>query len=341
MIFLIVTPMADRDRRRHIESLAREFLAARARGDAAGIVARLAPDFAYRARGAWPMWPYHAGPIDRTQFAEAVGRVNAEFEVLRTDIHEFLIDGEAAAIHATFAVRNRGAGAPAEFDLWMYFRFRDDLLVEAAFYVDVAKAAGLLPAGLVEVLPRDRAGRKAGRRPMPSRAPGRFGSANSAPGEAERRVAPDVRNRKWMERVARDFSLCGRKATSRGCWRGWRRTSSTIRAGTGPSRRLSRNRATARRSPSRSGWSTSSSRTWAGRSTSFSSMATASWRTGRSGSAIAARAISPIVDEWVCFRIRDGLIVEMASYVDSPGRPESRGQTTRLLGAAVSLPSRF
>ena len=204
-----VTPVADRDRRRHIELLARQFLAARARGDAADIVARLASDFTYRARGAWPMWPYHAGPIERSYFAEALARINAEFEVLGADIHEFLIDGESTAMHATFATRNRGAGAPTEFDLWMYLRFRDDLIVEAAVYVDVARAARLLPVGLVEVLPRDR-GREGGGpgANSSSRASDRFGSADgTAPGETglAEGEAPEVRSRMWMERVARDF----------------------------------------------------------------------------------------------------------------------------------------
>lgn len=190
--------VANADRRRQIETLAREFWG-RAQAGARDVVACLAPDFAYRARGAWPMWPYHAGPINRTQFVEALIRNVTEFEVLRTDIHEFLIGGEAAAIHATFAMRSRGAGAPTDCDCWICLRFRDDLIVEAAIYLDVAQAAKLLPAGLFEVHPHYSGG--GGERPanLPApQSPDGFG-----PGEAAA-----SRHLMWMEqRVHELFAL--------------------------------------------------------------------------------------------------------------------------------------
>lgn len=311
--------MTDRDRRRHIESLARQFLAARARGDAADIVARLAPDFAYRARGAWPTWPYHAGPIDRTQFAEAIGRVNAEIEVLRADIHELLIDRESAALHATFAARNRGAGAPVEFDLWMYLRFCGDLIVEAAFYVDVAKAARLPPTGLVEVLPRDRV--REGSRPAeesPSRAPGRFGSASlPASNETAAGEAPGDRNREWMKRVAVDIFTLRAKGDCEGIL--------------------------ARMAPDfiynpRGDWTrpplvadrcdlAAFAESLRQVNVEFEDLGgeihellvdddrVVAHRTIRLRNRGAGDIVP--VDEWVCFRIRNGLIVEMASYVDN------------------------
>jgi len=204
--------VADRDRRGQIELLAREFLALRAKGDAPALAARLAPDFVYRSRGAWPMWPYHGGPIPRAQFAEAVGRVNAEIQFLGSEFHEFLVDDDAAAVHATCEARNRGAGPPVEFDMWMFLRFRDALIVEAAFYVDVAKAARLLPAGLVEVhsaalaRPQSRADER-----LPSQTPiGRRSALTKDAGPVRETGGAEsatdgARNRALMERVALDF----------------------------------------------------------------------------------------------------------------------------------------
>ena len=158
--FPSVTLMTNRDRGRRIESLARDVLVARVRGDLRAVAARLAPNFAYRAHGAWPLWPYHAGPIEKAHFVESLARTNVDFELLEADIHEFLIDCDCdcAALHVTFTARNRGAGSPVPVDVWLYLRFLDVLIVEAATYVDAAKAARLLPAGVVEIQARERPG---------------------------------------------------------------------------------------------------------------------------------------------------------------------------------------
>ncbi len=305
-----LTPLADRDRRRHMEWLARGVLSARAQGDVRAVAARLAPEFTYRARGAWPMWPYHAGPIERAHFVEAVARINADFEVLKADIHEFLIDGECTALHVTFTMRNRGAGSPAEVDLWLHLRFRNDLVEEAAIYVDVAKAAGLLAAGMIEVHARERVGGKSRAASPP------IVMAAEAAGSAECE-APETRSRKWMERVARNFfalrangdleGMLARLAPDflynpRGDWTkppliaercGLAAFAESLRlvnvefedlGGEVHELLVDGDRVVAHRTI----------------------------RLRNRGAGDIAH-----VDEWVCFRIRDGLIVEMASYVDN------------------------
>jgi ketosteroid isomerase-like protein len=209
---------ADRDRRAEVEVFVREFFALRAKGDAPALVSRLAPDFIYRSRGAWPMWPYHGGPIPRAQFVEAVGRANAEIQFLGSEFHEFLVDGDAAAVHATCGARNRGAGPPVEFDLWMFLRFREALIFEAAIYVDVARAAGLLPAGLVEVQSVYSPGtesRADKRSPAQTQTGRRYGSTKDAGPVRETAEAESAtdgsRNRALMERVALDFFALRKK----------------------------------------------------------------------------------------------------------------------------------
>ncbi len=309
---------ATAERRRQIEFLVREILAARERGDAPALLARLAPDFVYRAHGAWPMWPYHGGPIDAAQFADAARRLNAEIEFLGSDIHELLIDGDTVALHATSVARNRGAGAPVAFDQWMVFRFRDNLLVGMAIYVDAAKAALLPPSGLVEVHARFQP-----RRPAPDWLSGGNGDGRPARAVVADTPAPpgpdrgEARSRTFMERLVRDVFLLrakgdfegmlGRLAPDfvynpRGAW-------------TKPPLMADRcDRATFAESLRLV-------------NVEFEDLGGEIHEFLVDGDRVAVhrtirirnRGAGDVVhlDEWVCFRICAGLIVEMASYVDS------------------------
>jgi ketosteroid isomerase-like protein len=197
---------ANSDRRRYIESLVSEFLNARVRGGAEAIAERLAPDFVYRARGVWPMWS-DGGPIGRKQFVEAAGIIIAEFEFLEAKTHEFLIDGNTAAVHVTSVVRGRGLGEPVELDFWLFLRVRNALIAEAAIYVDAAKAAMFLPVGLVEVRsagpPRSESRTEAGSRARRAVMTGdreEVGVTDEADG-----VAADARHRAFVRRSVRDL----------------------------------------------------------------------------------------------------------------------------------------
>ncbi len=223
-------------------------------------------------------------------------------------------------IHATFAMRNRGAGAPAEFDLWMYLRFRDDLLVEAAFYVDVAKAARLLPAGVVEVHARDRVRQES--RPGQCRRERR--AVRSATRRRRRSGARKARRRTlgtasgWSAWPA-IYSLCGRKATSRGCWRGWRPDFNYNPRGDWTKPPLIADPC------DRADFAESLRLV----NIEFEDLGGEIHELLVDGDRVVAhrtirlrnRGAGDIahVDEWVCFRVRDGLIVEMASYVDNAG----------------------
>jgi ketosteroid isomerase-like protein len=198
---------ANSDRRRYIEFLVSEFLNACVRGGAAAIAKRLASDFVHRARGVWPMWP-HGGPIGRAQFVEAAGIIIAEFEFLEAKTHEFLIDGNAAAVHVTSVIRNRGLGGSVEVDFWIFLRVRNALIVEAAIYVDAAKAAMLLPAGLVDVRcvgpPQSEGRTEAGSRARRAVVTGdreKIGVRDEADG-----VTADARHQACVERTVRDLT---------------------------------------------------------------------------------------------------------------------------------------
>ena len=143
----------DRPPRQILESTLREFLHARGSGDVSSIVARLSPRFVYRTSGTWPTWPYSAGPIGRQAFAEATSRLHAEYENLGSEIHEFLVDGDAAAAHVTCVTRSRGAGEPVRLDVWLFLRVCDALVDHIAMYADLAAARALAPGGVVEVRP--------------------------------------------------------------------------------------------------------------------------------------------------------------------------------------------
>ena len=157
-------------RRDAIEWLVRQILELLRRGALSAIRERLASDFVHCTRGNWSTWPFPAGPIDRPHYVDALQRLNAEIEILRSVIHEIVIDGDSAAIHRTVTARRRGTGPTTAFDMWMVWRFRGDLAVESATYVDLAGAARPLGGQPIEVRPArptmTRAG-EASRRPTP------------------------------------------------------------------------------------------------------------------------------------------------------------------------------
>ncbi|RBP12879.1 ketosteroid isomerase-like protein [Roseiarcus fermentans] len=289
--------------------LVRALFAERERGETPAMAARLAPDFLYRAHGSWPMWPYRRGPLDRAQFLEASRRFSAEVELLGSDIHEFLTDGESAAAHVTCHAGARGAGAPGDFDLWIFLRLREALIVELAVYVDAAKAAKRLPAGLVEVRAPD--GRA---RPQASQPGERPEGSLDSPGPAA-----DARRRAYLRRIALDFfalrakgdypAMLGRLASDfihnpRGDW-----TKPPLmadpcdRATFAESLRLI--------------------------NIEYEDLGGEVHEFVADGDRVAAHRTIKLrnrgsgavaeVDEWVCFRIAAGLIAEMASYVDNAG----------------------
>jgi len=305
------------DRRKVIEWRVRELLDLRSRGDLQGLAARLAPDFVYRARGAWPMWPYYGGPMSRSQFTGAVARVNAEFDLVEWDSHEFLVEGESVAAHVTVSARNRGAGAPVEFDIWFYFRFREELLAEAAMYVDAARAARLLPGGLVEVHPH--AGARA-RSPAVAEPPSQRGAVRTdaaASGETENGAPASVRERMAMERAARGFFALRAKGDSAAMLGRLAPDFVYNPLGTWTKAPLMADRC------DRATFAESLRLV----NVEFEDLGGEVHEMVVDGDRIAVHRTIRVrnrgageiaqVDEWVCFRVRTGLIVEMASYVDS------------------------
>ena len=260
------------------------------------------------------MWPYYAGPLSRAQFADAFRRINAEYELLGSNVHELLVDGDFAAVHLTVAERNRGAGAPVQFDVWFYLRFRNEDVVEAAMYPDAAKAAGLMPAGLVEIAPHAGAGRRS---QPPSKATGGI-RTDAAFGETEQGegTSQAMRERRAMEGLARDFfalrakgdfaAMLGRFAPDFvynpvGTWtRAPLQEGRCDRATFAESLRLV--------------------------NVEFEDLGSEVHELLVDGDRVAVHRTIKVrnrgagdiahVDEWLGFRIRSGLIVEMASYVD-------------------------
>ena len=216
-------------------------------------------------------------------------------------------------MHVTVAMRNRGAGSPAEFDAWLYLRFRGEVVAEAAIYVDAAKAARLLPAGLVEVYPH--AGARDWSRPPAE--PLRTGVRDDGPAFGAMEQGEGVLERMAMGRAVRDFyalrakgdfvAMLGRLAPDfvynpLGTWtKAPLMADSCDRATFAESLRLV--------------------------NVEFEDLGGAFHETVVDGDRIAVhrtiharnRGAGDIarVDLWSCFRIRAGLVVELASYVDS------------------------
>ena len=131
--------------RQAVESAIRRIFEWRQRCDIDSVYQSIAPDFRFMTRGTWSIRPLGTGRLDRFQFAEALGRVNVAVETLGRDYAEFLIDGEAAAVHWTAWVRNRGSGPTYALGSWAYFRIRDGQMTECAYYPDSSRAPGLGP----------------------------------------------------------------------------------------------------------------------------------------------------------------------------------------------------
>ena len=153
MLYVPVSSPTPGGRRNGIEWLVREILELQRRGAVSAVRERLASNFVHRNRGNWATWPFFAGSLDRAQYVDAFRRLDAEIEILRSFIHEIVIDGDAAALHRTVLARKRGTGPTTAFDMWMVWRFRDDLAIEAATYVDLAGAARQLVGKPIEVRP--------------------------------------------------------------------------------------------------------------------------------------------------------------------------------------------
>jgi ketosteroid isomerase-like protein len=125
-------------RREFLERAVRAILELRSKGDVEAMLEWAAPDFSYRPLGEWSKPPYVPDQCDRRAFGEALRLFNIEYEVLDSEIHELLIDGDRVAAHRTARTRNRGAGATVNVDAWDVFRFRDNVVVEFAAYLDTA-----------------------------------------------------------------------------------------------------------------------------------------------------------------------------------------------------------
>ncbi len=125
-------------RREFLERAVRAILELRSKGDVEAMLDWTAPDFSYRPLGEWSKPPSVPDQCDRRAFGEALRLFNIEYEVLESEIHELLIDGDQVAVHRTARTRNRGAGVTVNIDAWDVFRFRDNVVVEFAAYLDTA-----------------------------------------------------------------------------------------------------------------------------------------------------------------------------------------------------------
>ena len=92
---------AGETRRAFLERAVREFLDLRAQGDVEAMLEWIAPDFVYNPCGAWSKAPYVPDRCDRVTFGEALRLFNVEYELLDSEIHELLVDGDRVALHRT------------------------------------------------------------------------------------------------------------------------------------------------------------------------------------------------------------------------------------------------
>jgi len=81
---------ASETRRAFLKRAVREILDLRAKGDVEAIFVWGAPDFVYSSCGEWSKAPYVPDRCDRVPFGEALRLFNIEYEVLNSEIHDWL-----------------------------------------------------------------------------------------------------------------------------------------------------------------------------------------------------------------------------------------------------------
>ena len=135
------TPFGEQGERQAIESAIGRIFDWRDRCDEKGILTLVAPDFKFETRGTWSIKPLGAAGLSQLAFADALKRLNIEVETLERAYDDVLIDGDAAAVHWTASVRNRGTGPTRTLGSWAYFRFREGQMIECAYYPDSSNRA--------------------------------------------------------------------------------------------------------------------------------------------------------------------------------------------------------
>ncbi len=120
----------DIDVRLHFEALGR--------GDVRAVLNGMAETAVYEVIGAWEHFPRNARCEGLPAVKEMLMHLNREFETLRSNLQEILIDGEKVATRRIVSLRHRGTNANGDVCIVGFLRFRDGLLIELADYPDTA-----------------------------------------------------------------------------------------------------------------------------------------------------------------------------------------------------------
>ena len=118
-------------------------LAAYAVGDVDGALAHCADHVCYKNNSSpdMGMWEFDCHGVDA--FREALGQINAEFEMERYEVLEILVDGSRAATRQALRARHRETGAVTETMIADFWTVEDGKVTSVLEFQDTADIVAL------------------------------------------------------------------------------------------------------------------------------------------------------------------------------------------------------
>ena len=130
-----------------LASLIRTLWDLRRRGEMAEIFKRIAPDIVVHSQGIGRLTPFGDPVYGREAVEERFRQLYVKYEILGTELHEIVVDGERAAVRRTSKIRNRGSGRPLSLDIVDFLQFRDGQIVEFREFSYYASSPRAFDAG--------------------------------------------------------------------------------------------------------------------------------------------------------------------------------------------------
>lgn len=120
-----------------------KFLQDRMSGNYEGLCESLTEDGIYSVSGDRFICPLSGTFVGRKAMAEAMRRLDVQFEFLDFNDHTYIIDGDNVALRWTMRWCNRGTGKYADFEGFAHIVFEGSLVKEYTTFIDTAGASRL------------------------------------------------------------------------------------------------------------------------------------------------------------------------------------------------------
>ena len=138
--------------RQLIENNLRAIYDARKRGDIQALVHLLSEKIRANVVSTTGSYGFVGPVIGTEQMLRALRTIEAEVELLDTEIIDMVIDGDCASVHRKVVMRGRGTGVTREMHAFDYCKFENGILVEVEQFtdtqaLDVARGQHAGPAG--------------------------------------------------------------------------------------------------------------------------------------------------------------------------------------------------